>query len=285
MISPKMKNVVLIIFLSVAAVASAQIKHLTESEPISGEKSLDVKIECVLANFQLEPGNRDEVFNVDIEYDPEKVEPMLEYEIENRIGYLKIASDKDNQIDAKDDENMKSTWKVAVNPHLPTALNMDFGVGEGKLQLGGLALTSVNISNGLASTELDVASRNTEAAGEINIETGLGEFRGKNLNNARFQHMKFECGLGKAIIDFHGDGLDRSYIDVSVGLGSATLIFPEKMGIRVAKDASFLSSVSLDSDFRDHGDYYYTSNWNEAEKQVRLNLEVGLGSISVERIE
>jgi len=275
---------VLIGLFFITATVWAQKGELKKSQAVGSEKSMVVDIECGYGDLHISPGDANSAFNVDISYDKDVGQPLLHYDVKDRIGYLKIDVKENEDVHVKDGDT-KGHWNVALNPELPTTLNVDLGLGDGNLEFGDLKLTEVNISNGLSETELNVSKPNSEMIEQMKMETGLGEFRGKNLSNARFRHMKFDCGLGKTTLDFHGSGLDQSYVDVSVGLGSATLIFPEDVGVRVEKESSFLSHVSLDSDFKQVDDYYYSSNWNEAKKRVKLTLEVGLGSASVERIE
>jgi predicted membrane protein len=153
------------------------------------------------------------------------------------------------------------------------------------MELGGMNITDMNLSNGLSSTELNFSEPVKKAVQELELETGLGKFRAKNLGNAKFEELSFDCGLGSATLDFHGESAERSEVSVDVGLGSVTLILPEKLGVRIEAEKSFLSGLSLDSDFRQKDGYYYTENWNSAEKRMHIELSVGLGSISVERIE
>ncbi len=271
-------------FLVFSTAVWAQQNQIKESKPLGSEKSMVVDIECGYGNLNISPGDRDKAFDVDITYDKEVGKPQFDYEVKDHVGYLEVNMEDGNDVHIKDD-HAKGQWNIGLNPILPTTLNVELGLGNGNMEFGGLKLTEVKLSNGLSETELNISKPNSQTIEEMKMETGLGEFRGKNLANARFKHMKFDCGLGKTTLDFHGEGLDQSYVDVSVGLGSATLIFPEDVGVRVEKESSFLSHVSLDSDFKAVDDYYYTSNWNDAKKRVKLTLEVGLGSASVERIK
>jgi len=256
---------------------------LHRAEPVTVESGLDINVDYSLGRFILKPGSPDTAFVVDLRYEETLFDPSVEYDIRGDIGYLSVNSSNEKQERNFDwDIDTKSSWDVQFNPELPAQMEIDIGLGKGLLDLGGATISRLEVSNGLAESELDFSEPNKTAAQYMSFETGMGKFRAKNLSNARFQEMSFECGLGSATLDFHGNGLNRSEVSVSVGLGSVTIIVPEGLGVRVDTDRSFMSGVSFDSDFVQRDDVYYTSNWNEADKKMRINLEVGLGSANVE---
>lgn len=256
---------------------------LHRSVPVTTENALNIEIEYALGKFSLMPGPEDSAFVVDLRYDETLFDPGVDYEIRDGIGYLAVESfheRKDQNFNWDDHDG--SRWDVRFNNKLPTEFALEIGMGEGILDLGGAKITGIHVENGLAETELDFSSPNATTLELMKFETGLGKFRAKNLMNARFEELDFECGLGAATLDFHGTGLNRCSADLSVGLGSITVILPADLGVRVDVDKSFMSSVSFDSDFKKHQGDYYTSNWNDAKRRMKIDLEVGLGSASVE---
>ena len=272
---------------AVTALSAAQnLQKLHETQKKTNEQELLVEIDYALGDFMLNKSKPGEIYNVTLEYDPEIIIPEVLYDRKNRRGFLEIRGrdeDDDDSVNMRDRD--ANRWDVKLNPDLPTRLSIDVGLGDGIMELGGMNITDMNLSNGLSSTELNFSEPVKNAVDEMELETGLGKFRAKNLGNAKFKELSFDCGLGSATLDFHGVSAERSEVTVDVGLGSVTLILPEKLGVRIEAEKSFLSGLSLDSDFRQKDGYYYTENWNSAEKRMHIEMSVGLGSISVERIE
>ncbi|MCF7805540.1 MAG: toast rack family protein [Candidatus Marinimicrobia bacterium] len=277
----------LILSLGIHGVVNAQghSERIQRSELLTSEKSINIDVEYALGRFTLKPSLADEAFAADIIYNPELFEPQVNYEIRDDIGYLEISSNKDNEMEFDwEDRDTESEWDINYNPTVPTSMDLSVGLGKGIMELGGARITSLSVENGLSETEIDFSKPNMAVMEYMDFETGLGKFRAKSLSNARFEKLDFECGLGSATLDFHGVGLDKSEVNISVGLGSATIIVPENIGVRVETGDNFMSSISFDSSFRKHSGYYYSPNWNEAEKKMKINIEVGLGSANIERL-
>jgi len=279
--------VALLGFIGLAGLGFAQenLGEIHSSENVTNEQAMNISVEYGLSEFSLRPGSSGQAFNVDIEYENENLDPRVMYEVRNRTGFLRVISnedDEENHVEWRDRD--ESVCDITFNPDLPTEIDVELGLGDSDIELGGARLTNVEISSGLSETQLDFSQRNRAEMERLDFEVGLGKFRGKNLSNARFSELDLEVGLGSATLDFHGNGRDRSRVDVSVGLGSVTIIIPDDVGAQILVEKSFLSGVSLDNDFRQNDDVYYSSNWNNAEKRIIVDLEIGLGSASVERL-
>ena len=265
--------------------AQQKTEHLERSELLSGEKAMNIKVEYALGKFTLNPSLAEEAFVVDISYPSDMFDPSVGYEIEDNVGYLTVTSGEDDDRHFNwDSGEMESNWDIEYNPSLPTIMDISVGLGKGVLELGGARITHLSLENGLSETEVNFSTPNKTVLEDMDIETGLGKFRAKNLGNARFTRMDFECGLGSATLDFHGVIRDKSVAEVSVGLGSTTIILPVELGVQVEVEDSFLSSVSFDSSFKRANGYYYSPNWNEAKNKMKLKVEVGLGNASIERL-
>jgi len=275
------------LFLVTSLTAQNNTKHIRESQLLSNEKSMHIDVEYALGKFTLNPSLSEEAYVVNIDYPADIFTPSVDYSIEDGVGYLTVKSntgeDDDINIDWEE-RDANSRWDIEYNPIIPTTMDLGIGLGKGVLELGDAHITRLDVENGLSETEINFSKPNNAILEVMDFETGLGKFRAKSLGNARFKEMNFECGLGSATLDFHGAILDKCVAEISVGLGSATLIVPEDLGVQVETKDSFMSSVSFDSSFRRHDGNYYSPNWNEAERKMKLKVEVGLGSISVERI-
>ncbi len=286
-----MKKLILpgIVLVSLVFIATAfglnKTETIHESQRKKNEKELNVEVHYALGEFILHKSKSNELYNVTLEYDPENLQPKILYEVRDRKGFLKVTGDNDDERSGRIRNKKVNKWDVKLNPDLPTKLSVDVGLGDGVVDLGGMNVTEMDFSNGLSSTELDFSEPVKNGVDEIELETGLGKLRAKNLGNAKFKELSFSCGLGSATLDFHGVNSERSEVAVEVGLGTVTLILPKDLGVRIEAERSFLSGVSMDREFREKDGYYYTENWNDAKKQMEMELTVGLGSVNVERID
>lgn len=261
----------------------SNLQKMHRSERLGRARALDISVNYGIGDFQMHPGPSGEAFVVDLAYDKEKAHPQIDYHVSDRTGYLAVKSHSDE--DDNQNHNLRDNdnhGELQFNPDVPTSMDLDFGLGKGNLEFGGAHITNLQLENGLSETSVNFSSPNKSEVDVMKFETGLGKFRAKNLGNARFHRFQFSVGLGAATLDFHEMRLPKTTAEISVGLGSATILVPKSLGVQVKADDSFLSKVSFDTDFRKHDGVYYSSNWNEANRKMIIDLSVGLGSANVE---
>ena len=263
--------------------AQSQMRDLHRSESLGRERQLDVSVEYGIGEFIMRPGPSGIAFVADLRYDEDEAHPEVEYHVSGRTGYLSLKShseEDDHQHQRLRDNQNRG--ELQFNPDLPTSMHLEFGLGKGQLDFGGAHITDLHLENGLSETVVNFSSPNKSEPDLVKFETGLGKFRAENLGNARFQRFEFSVGLGSASLDFHDIRRARTTAEIEVGLGSATILLPQSVGVQVNAEDSFLSRVSFDSDFRKHNGAYYSSNWNSAKRKMIIDLSVGLGSADVE---
>jgi predicted membrane protein len=115
----------------------------------------------------------------------------------------------------------------------------------------------------------------------------MGEFRGVKLGNANFRNLDLESGMGSADLDLSGDWRQpEAEMTLEVGMGSVKVEIPEKIGVEVYNEDSFLASVRLDREIREVSEgVHRTDNWEDADHRVSINAEVGLGSVRIKVVD
>ena len=270
---------------------SARDKYdrLQKNIPYEALDELQVEIDIGIAELILGKAKGDNLLEADINYKVKRGEPEIRFRKSGKTGYLTIESgDRDDDYDDKDhDSKGDETWKLLFSPKVKIAFDMDIGLVDGELNMTDLRVIEISISGGLSDITLDFDEPNKEEIDDIRIEVGLGDFTGNNLGNANFRNLKLECGLGSAELNLEGDWrVPEAEMNVEVGLGSAKIYVPSKLGIEVAKDESFLSSVSLDRDLDEVRDgLYRNDNWHDAEHRISIDTDVGLGSVKVKVVD
>lgn len=159
-------------------------------------------------------------------------------------------------------------------------LNIDFGLGEAKIDLTDLDLINVNLDCGLSDVHIQVAKPNKVICRSLSISSGLGSFIATGLGNLQVQRIDIEVGLGSAEIDLRGYFENDIEIDIEVGLGSLDLILPENVNIRAKVHDTFLSSVDVD-DLLKKGGTWVSPEWESSRPTLTLDLSVGLGSVDI----
>jgi hypothetical protein len=212
----------------------------------------------------------------------------VDYTVRNRIGYLEINLGQDNEESGGKGTgihfgNMESgKWTLHFSDAIPISFDVELGVGRGSFDMTGLQVKDFNLSTGASEVDLAFDERNALEIENLNIESGMSRFNGRNLLNARFKHFRFQGGVGSYTLDFGGELTSEVDVDVEVGFGFATLIVPKLVGARITYEKNWVSHLDCDSDFEnDAANEYMTANYYRVPGKLNITLDSGLGSIKV----
>jgi hypothetical protein len=138
--------------------------------------------------------------------------------------------------------NMKNNWDLQLSDR-PIDLHVVAGAYKGELELGGLSLTGLRVTDGAADVRVDFAEPNQEVMTLLRYETGASNVVLTNLGNANFQTMNFKGGAGNYELDFSGDLQKDAAVSVEVGLSSLTVSCPDDLNVSVRFEGG-LSNIS-----------------------------------------
>jgi len=268
--------------------ARDRYENLTKNIPFEKLDRLEVDIDIGVAELIIGKVKSNNLLEADITYNQRRGEPDIRFRQSGKTGYLRIESgDSDNEYNLEDDDRGDEVWELLFTDKVPINFSIDVGLVDGMLNMTGLKVVDLDISGGLSDISLDFDEPNKETIDQMRIEVGLGEFKGFNLGNANFKALKLECGLGSATLDLMGDWRNpEAEMDVEVGLGSAKVEIPSKLGVEVLAEESFLSSINLDRELREVREGIYRSaNWEDSHSRISVDAEVGLGSIKIRIID
>ena len=98
------------------------------------------------------------------------LKPEIHYDSSGFRGNLVIAEPSG----IHHSNNGKYLWDLRLNDEKPLDLEVDFGAGEGRLDLGSLNLKSVDVKMGVGSLRLDLRG-NPHADYSVHVRGGIGE--------------------------------------------------------------------------------------------------------------
>jgi hypothetical protein len=214
----------------------------------------------------------------------------FEYDIRNRVGYLdltlgdvqKEGEGRKRHLNLTDIEG--GTWQLQFTDAIPISFDVELGVGKGDFDLSGLRVKDFNLSTGASDVALTFNTPNSAAIDNINIESGVSKFIGKNLGNANFRHFRFQGGVGTYSLDFGGTLDTEVDVDLEVGMGVMTIYVPKEVGARVFYVKSWVSRIDCDHDFVNAGENeYVTANFATAKGKMNIRVDTGFGSIAIRR--
>jgi len=282
---------ILLLFGTLVAADAQTVRH---DIPLKGENQLDVEIEFGLGRLFLKSLADDNfVMKSHMTYYDKTLKPNLEYKILGNRGRLHIYTndqgekklfnfkhEKDAYKDAKN-----SSWNLEFNKNIPTTFDIEMGLGDGEMDFTDIRVSDLSLECGLSDVLVEFNKRNKEEIRNLRIKTGIGNVVVRGLGLSNMERFDVECGLGSTTLEFNGDLARDTKGKISVGLGSVRVEMPDKIGVEIQAESSFLSSLNLHGFDRVDNDVYRSGNWKSAKKRVYIIIEVGLGSIDFDWID
>jgi hypothetical protein len=240
------------------------------------ETRLDVELRYGAGKLVVEPGTAGELYRVGIRYNSDLFDPLTEY----RRGRLKVGVEGTGRsIRMRNHE--AGEMRLSLSPDVPLDLALSFGAVEADMELGGLQVSRVKIETGASDTRVRFSEPNTGSCRRIELSMGAAAFRAVGLGNANCARVKAEGGVGDMNLDFSGAWRQDIVADITMALGSVTLVVPEDIGV-VVRRSTFLTSFN-GPNFTRNGRDHYSDNWDQAGRKLTVEIQGAFGSVTVQR--
>jgi hypothetical protein len=236
----------------IASVEVGELRKEQETVELLGAKAVRVEIDVGVGKLTVSGGS-DELMNADFEYNVEKWEPIIDYDVRDREGVLKVVQPSAGA--RRVTKRAKCEWNLKLNDDVPAVLDVKMGAGEGKLHLGNLNLTWATINLGAGEVAIDLSgSRSLER-----LEVGMG--------------------AGSATLDLSGNWTNDLKAEIGGGVGECTVIVPRETGARVKADKG-IGKLNVTGLTRD-GDYYVNNAYGKTDATIEVSVEAGVGAINL----
>ncbi len=113
---------------------------------------------------------------------------------------------------------------------------------------------------------------------DLALHCGAGEAR-MNLGSLNLRSLQVRMGAGEVDLDLTGHPTRDYEVDISGGVGQATVHLPEGVGIR-AEAHGGLGSINV-SGLTQKGDHYENDLYDSAKVNVTLKVSGGIGEIRI----
>ena len=205
-------------------------------------------------------------YNYD-ELKPETIVDGGDIEVQIGDGNFKIFPNLDD---------LKNEWDLKLGSQ-PMNLNIDSGAYEGKFELGGLALTRLDISDGASNVELSFSEPNPVEMSTFTYNTGASDVSMTGLANANFSLFDFSSGAGDYTLDFSGELQRDASIKIESGLSNVILVIPDGVNAVVTVEEG-LSNVNAGPGWsRSGNDYVQNGEGNT----LTFVIEMGAGNLTL----
>jgi hypothetical protein len=250
-------------------------RTVTMSRQSSGEKDLKVKVTYGAGRFKIHPADDGLLYRMQLRYDEDTFEPVADFDGTRLELGVKGVGRSIHLGKSRSGGEMDLELARSV----PMDLDLEFGAVRADVDLGGLELTRLELSTGASESTVDISEPNPAGMRKATFEVGAADFTARHLGNLNARSIEVDAGVGEVTLWFNGSWQQDASVDLSMGLGSLELRFPEGLGVRLRKD-SFLASLDSQGLVK-RGDSYYSLDWDRADRKVTIDLSAAFGSVKV----
>ena len=258
-----------------------EMASMDQAQPLGKEKSLDSSIRFDVGYLEVTGNEKSNLlYSLDLEYDKAGYTPDVNYSPpsageEGRLS-LKLQGMHRRGIRRES----RNRLRLAFNVSVPLNLDVNAGVGEARLSLSGMKISSLKVESGVGGTKMTAYEPNSIPCESIRIKNGVGSIEAVGLGNLNFRDFEFEGGVGGADLDFTGDWKQNANIRIQVGVGGVNMRMPRDVGVRVEAEKHFLSGLQLEG-FQQRDTYYYSENYDKSAIKVSIRVAAGIGGLKL----
>jgi hypothetical protein len=167
-------------------------------------------------------------------------------------------------------------WSLHLGD-VPMALTIQAGAYSGSMDLSGIPLRRLNVSDGASDVRLSFTSPNPEEMQSLSYQTGASTVSLTGLGYANFSDMTFSGGAGTYTLDFSG-GLRRdANVTLESGVSSVRLEIPAGTTAEVVVGGA-LNNVDTIGDWAQSGETYRLEGTGPT---LRIFVDMGVGTLSL----
>jgi hypothetical protein len=159
----------------------------------------------------------------------------------------------------------------------PIQLEINAGATDSDIELGGLAIEQMTMSQGAAEINVAFSEMNRSVMRSMVVNAGAGELTLDGLANANAESMEFSGGAGEYRLSFDGDLQRDLDVTVDAGVGQLTIIVPEGVSAVVEFDGG-ISDVDISGEWSQSGDTYTLEGSGPT---IRLQVSMGVGEFNL----
>jgi hypothetical protein len=232
----------------------------------------DIELNFAAGELNLAPGAQEGLIEGVATYNVPDLQPEIRTgnTIEIQTGDLEISGIP------RFGGDLKNEWDLKFNTN-PINLQISAGAYQGRMELGGLALHSLRVTDGAADVLLSFSEPNLVEMENLRYETGASKVELTGLANANFESMNFRGGAGEYTLDFSGELQQDASVDVDAGVSSMTIIVPEDTNVTVFV-AGGLTDVNRSGAWDRQNDEYSLSGSGPS---LTINVSMGAGSLNL----
>lgn len=174
-------------------------------------------------------------------------------------------------------DGLKNIWELMLGA-VPMALIINAGGTDADIELGGLALENLTITQGAANFDLAFSEPNKTGMDKFSFTGGASSVRLTGLANATAKDMEFQAGAGDYTLEFTGLLQRDTDVVIKGGLGTVTVIIPENVDAELSVSDGPLSNINAAGAWQEVENRYFIPG--EGHK-INIVTEIGFGNLNL----
>ncbi|HMN59033.1 MAG TPA: toast rack family protein [Anaerolinea sp.] len=173
-------------------------------------------------------------------------------------------------------DNIINDWELKLGKD-PIDLTVEAGAYEGNIDLTGVPIVRLKITDGAGSSKLIFDQPNPVRMDSLTYETGASNITLEGLGNSDADVVNFKGGAGNFSLDFTGQLKRDMRVYVDGGLGNITITVPSSTNARIIMSTS-LNTISTKGSWTVDNNEYRTNGQGPL---LRIEVKVGIGNLNL----
>ena len=157
------------------------------------------------------------------------------------------------------------------------ALTINAGATAADIELGGLSLVGLTISQGASDFDLAFSETNQTEMSTLRFNAGASKATLTSLANAKAAEVIFKGGAGDYTLDFSGDLQRDVRVSVEAGLGNVVIIVPENIAAEATFDGALTNVDTHDAWQRSANKYVLEGESH----RIVFEVNMGVGNLEL----
>jgi hypothetical protein len=235
-------------------------------------RTINLVVDFGFGEFTLKPGQHNALVEGTATYNASQLKPKItasgndiQLQPETHIGLSGFTT-----------PDLENKWDLTLAA-VPVNLTLNVGGAESEIELGGLPLEDLTISQGAAGFDLSFSEPNPVEMGTLKFSGGASNTTLTGLANARAEEFAFEGGAGNYTLDFSGELQNNLDVTIEAGLGAVAIIVPENTAAEVTFEGT-MANLGSKGAWRQSGEQYVLTGSGD----YRITFDISMGPGSVE---
>lgn len=173
-------------------------------------------------------------------------------------------------------DNVINEWDLSLGK-FPTDLTISAGAYEGRVNLSGVALTNLTITDGASKATVEFNSLNPVEMGTLSYKTGASQVEIYGIGNANTTNVTFDGGAGDYRLDFTGSIQKDINVSIKSGVSKITVVIPANVPAVVTVKGG-LNDVSPRGTWSIAGSVYEKTGTGP---KITISVDMGVGSLEL----